>query len=466
VSQLVECCGFLSDENERGGVMRIHRSRAVRPGFTLIELLVVISIIAVLASLILPAIMSARRAARRTQCLNNMRNIAVAMLQVVQRDRKFPASGVWDVDPANAGNTNIVDDADLQAGWIFDPNSMSGSPTIGGMRYSWVLPTLPFLEHSDIFDAWDFNLQTGTLGSYLDGSTKRLPDTTGISPTTAIPDGGDRGNRFLGEMTELRVFSCPEDVTAVTNRGNLSYVVNGGFACETGGSGSPHWLIDCSGVLYDRTNPVARRVSENRFKMGIMFLDTSKGETAAARRHTLDSIKDGTTTTIMLSENLNAGFGGLPSTIYATNWACPQPVNTSFFINGNTTATAIETTTNSTTPGSAGYLYGNANVTGQLAPPSTPAGNEGGINGDTSGVNDGLFPYPNSFHAGGVFVAMCDSSIRFISQSISGEVWARLVTPDGGRIVDPADGELAGGATENNGVGYTQLPLTEGDIPD
>ena len=55
------------------------RARAFRRGFTLIELLVVIAIIAVLIALLLPAVQAAREAARRAQCVNNLKQLGLAM---------------------------------------------------------------------------------------------------------------------------------------------------------------------------------------------------------------------------------------------------------------------------------------------------------------------------------------------------------------------------------------------------
>src|SRR3954447_7443424 len=63
-------------------------------GFTLIELLVVIAIIAVLIALLLPAVQAAREAARRAQCLNNLKQIGLALHNYHQSNDAFPPGGL------------------------------------------------------------------------------------------------------------------------------------------------------------------------------------------------------------------------------------------------------------------------------------------------------------------------------------------------------------------------------------
>jgi prepilin-type N-terminal cleavage/methylation domain-containing protein len=99
-----------------------------RAAFTLVELLVVIAIIGVLVALLLPAVQAAREAARRAQCSNQLRQVAVAW-QLHHDAHKFFPSGGWGY------------------AWIGDPDRGAGKKQSG----SWAYSCLPFLEANAIY---------------------------------------------------------------------------------------------------------------------------------------------------------------------------------------------------------------------------------------------------------------------------------------------------------------------------
>jgi prepilin-type N-terminal cleavage/methylation domain-containing protein/prepilin-type processing-associated H-X9-DG protein len=111
----------------------MRRCQSSQRAFTLIELLVVIAIIAVLIALLLPAVQAAREAARRAQCVNNLKQLAIACHNYVDANQVFPTQ---------VGGYLITN----APGW-FDNSDY---------RTSWIVQILPMMDQTSLFNAYNF----------------------------------------------------------------------------------------------------------------------------------------------------------------------------------------------------------------------------------------------------------------------------------------------------------------------
>jgi prepilin-type N-terminal cleavage/methylation domain-containing protein/prepilin-type processing-associated H-X9-DG protein len=375
-------------------------------GFTLIELLVVISIIGVLVGLLLPAVQAARRAARRSQCLSNLKNVNLALQGFFNAKNAFPNAGTFrePIRPCPPPVTpSVIGGSFTAVTNIPFWQTCYGSDT-GPMR-SWVVDVLPYLDAQDLANAW--NPTEAYWSSTVTGS---------LQPSNAAV-----ASKSIGVLT------CPDDLTVQPGQGNLTYVVNGGFS---------RWVfqpyIGWTG-LGDGGSDNGYGVSwgpEVAGRLGVMFLGSDTGTIPWDRKTIPTSMVDGTSQTILASENTLAGASsgyripnGPNTSGLVTNWACPHP-NTIMFIGSDDIcpngACGSGLAPNPAT-GTDGPGWNRANLKGP----------EGIDYGSPNVVVEGASPFASAFHGGGVNVAFCDGSVRFLKDTINGTVYAKLLSPAG-----------------------------------
>lgn len=236
-----------------------HKSR----GFTLVELLVVIAIIGILIGMLLPAVQQVREAARRTQCLNNQKQLALACLNYESALRALPIG----VDFANVSTPRN------------GANTLPG-PTDNYGMWNWSVYLFPHLEQNNLYDL--LQVRNGSMAYRLtdpsDGLIVAQACRTPVAAFLCPSDSPDKVNKFRGNNGFGGMMVDGNDATADSTGTNYEFSTSNYVAANN--------IWYCSALQENSTNL------------------TPRGAFCAVDETSLRAFRDGQSQTILFGERV------------------------------------------------------------------------------------------------------------------------------------------------------------------
>ncbi|WP_435009266.1 DUF1559 domain-containing protein [Tundrisphaera lichenicola] len=355
-------------------------------GFTLIELLVVIAIIAVLIALLLPAVQAAREAARRIQCVNNLKQIGLALHNYHQTNECFPPGALALFLNGNTGSDTFY-------------NNRGPSAHARMLNY---------LEQAPLFDSLNFSV---AIFNESVGISMNTTVTTTTINTFVCPSSPGAHWNFQGATAPLNDYKSTGNSYFASFGSSIEFA-----AQQTGGPpNGPFPYIGTRG-----TSTAIRDVTDGTSNT-IGFGEWKIGSGSNSTRSIQDVIFTGT---YPAGTRRNNGTLTMPNPALVASFPAWLESCATLWRAGEGRQPKSPTLGESWAFGLVGYSQGNL-----LLPPNAKYPN---CNAASSGIqNPGVFGL-SSYHPGGANVVMLDGSVRFLKDTISNPtIWALGSTRQG-----------------------------------
>lgn len=343
------------------------RGKARRmPGFTLVELLVVITIIGILVALLLPAIQAARESARRSQCVNQLKQLGLAFLNDESTHKHFTTNG-WG------------------CAWVGDPDRGTGRGQPGGFIYN----LLPFMEETDLHE-----LGAGTT---IGSAARKAANAKRLStPLAGLNCPSRRAARLYPVST--KIISCNPPASTLVSQ--VAYPVGYVGLGSTDIARSDYAANEGTVYLESGAGPNSVELGESDawVKTFDQLQDQSTGVCFAGSSVKISQITDGTSHTYLVGE---------------------KAINSKHYEVGESLG-----------DNESMYMGANADVGRRSAEADLPGGTPAMIPpiSDAEATQKDIDPFTSwgSAHVGGFNMALCDGSVRTIDYGIDPETHRRL----------------------------------------